>query len=133
MQFRDRPIAVWAFPLAMLVGCLLLFSTDAAGIGTRLRGILFDAYQYSAPRDWTPQQGWGAATLAIDDASIQRFGAWPWPRATLAELSKKLRSAGARVVLVMPLDRPDSLSAQNVLAALPAAPDAQTQNLLAQL
>ena len=119
MQFRDRPIAVWAFPLAMLGACLLLFFTDAGGIGTRLRGILFDGYQYAAPRarDGDVQ----VRILVPDAASLKRFGPWPWPHATLTVLTEKLAEAGAAgVVFATPLERPDPASAQNLLPAVPA-------------
>ena len=52
MSLRDRPIAVWAFPVVMLVGSLLLLGSDAGQVAMRLRGILFDAYQHAQPRPY---------------------------------------------------------------------------------
>ncbi|MCW5965436.1 MAG: CHASE2 domain-containing protein, partial [Bryobacterales bacterium] len=34
----------------------------------------------------------------IDEASLRRFGQWPWPRAVLADLVSQLSSAGASVI-----------------------------------
>ena len=126
MGFRDRPVAVWAFPLAMLVLAVLVLGSDAAGIATRLRGILFDAYQHSAPRtyeDPRAKSGFGVHVLDIDQASLTRFGPWPWPRAALAKLTNELKEAGAAVVVFdFPIDQPDSVSPRNLLAEVPAGP-----------
>jgi adenylate cyclase len=36
--------------------------------------------------------------VGIDDASLEKIGRWPWPRATLARLISTVASGGARVV-----------------------------------
>src|SRR6185503_18091708 len=38
------------------------------------------------------------AVIAIDDASIQTLGRWPWPRDYHAELIDKLSKDGAKVI-----------------------------------
>lgn len=38
------------------------------------------------------------AVVAIDDASIQQLGRWPWPRSLQAELLNRLRAGGAKVI-----------------------------------
>ena len=38
------------------------------------------------------------AVIAIDDASINNLGRWPWPRDMHAELISKLQQGGAKVV-----------------------------------
>lgn len=43
--------------------------------------------------------------IGIDDASLQQYGQWPWPRYRLAQLVERLDQAGARVIaldLLMP-------------------------------
>ncbi len=46
--------------------------------------------------------------VAIDDASLQQLGQWPWPRATHARLLDRLTQAGAgRVALDLMLSEPD--------------------------
>lgn len=37
--------------------------------------------------------------VALDDASLQRFGAWPWPRARLAELVQRIATADAALIM----------------------------------
>lgn len=41
--------------------------------------------------------------VAIDDASIQQLGVWPWPRATIAEGLGRLSAYGAEAVALTPL------------------------------
>ncbi|HEX7808153.1 MAG TPA: CHASE2 domain-containing protein, partial [Thermoanaerobaculia bacterium] len=38
--------------------------------------------------------------IAIDEASLRARGAWPWPRATLAEIIDRCARAGARAVVL---------------------------------
>jgi len=42
--------------------------------------------------------------VAIDEESLKRIGAWPWPRATIADLIDRVAAAGARGVIVDVLD-----------------------------
>jgi len=56
------------------------------------------------------------AIVAIDEASIDRLGSWPWPRARLAEIVDRAADAGARgvvfdILLVDPRDDDDRLAA----------------------
>jgi adenylate cyclase len=111
----------------MLAVALLVLGSDAGAIGTRLRGILFDAYQHSSPRtyeDTRAKSGFSVRVLDIDDASIQRFGAWPWPHAVLARLTREMKSQGASmVVFAMKLDKPDPASPRNLLGLVPPGPN----------
>ncbi len=54
------------------------------------RGIVFDGYQrlYPLPRTTQP-----ATIVAIDEATLQRYGQWPWPRTRLAELIERIAAA----------------------------------------
>jgi eukaryotic-like serine/threonine-protein kinase len=58
--------------------------------------------------------------VAIDDASVARLGAWPWPRDVHASLIDHLNSAGARVVaFTVPIDTsPRTSEAERLRAAL---------------
>ncbi len=133
MSLRDRPIAVWAFPVLMLVGFLLLLGSDAGQVATRMRGVLFDAYQQAQPRpyeDTLARAGFSVRVLDSDAASLKRFGPWPWPRATLARLTRELKANGAAMIaFAFPLDIPDPLSPRSLLAQLPAGPAADPARL----
>ena len=58
--------------------------------------------------------------VAIDDASIAKLGAWPWPRDVHAGLIAHLTSAGARVIAFsVPIDTsPRTSEAERLRAAL---------------
>jgi adenylate cyclase len=50
----------------------------------------------------TPTVSQDVAILEIDEASIEKYGQWPWKRSVLADIIYKLRDAGAGVI-VMPI------------------------------
>jgi len=56
-----------------------------------LRLAWFDAYQSLLPRE---RRSAPAVIVAIDEASLERFGQWPWPRTLIAQLIDRLRAAG---------------------------------------
>jgi len=58
--------------------------------------------------------------VAIDDASLEKIGRWPWPRATLARLLSTVSKAGPRgigldVILAEPEQTPDQRVADHLL------------------
>ncbi len=119
----------------MLAAMLFVLGTDAGTVATRLRGVLFDSYQRSAPRpyqDTLAHAGFRVRELQADAASEARFGAWPWPRATLAKLLGEMKARGAALaVFAFPLDTPDPASPKNLLPLVP--PGAQNDPLRAAL
>ncbi len=124
MKLNDKSIAT--LPIVALILCLVLLGSDAGHVATRLRGVLFDAYQIAGPRtyvDTRARSGYSVRVLAVDAASLARFGPWPWPRSTLAVLLGELKEKGAALaVLAFPLDVPDPLSPKNLAAQTPAGP-----------
>ena len=128
MRLGSRPIEVWAFPLAILIAGMLLLASDAGGVATHVRGILFDAYQHSRPRPYQPQIELGKNRLAVrlldmDAASLARFGPWPWPRTVLAKLTTEMKAAGAAAVMfALPLDQADPAAPSRLAAGLPPGP-----------
>lgn len=60
------------------------------------------------------------AIISIDKESIERLGAWPWPRHLHARLLERLHEAGARLVaFVEPIDTPqNSADVERMRAAL---------------
>src|ERR1043166_1104134 len=98
----DRPIAIWAVPLAVLTLAALLMAADPGGLSSHLRGLQYDAYQNWQPRPYeetSAKSGYVVRVLAVDRASLARFGPWPWPRAVLAKLTRELKTAGASIVV----------------------------------
>ena len=84
--------------LFLILGWTGFMSTlewQAYGLGARL-----------APE---PEAKNNLEVIAIDEASLQQLGKWPWPRSYLGVVIKKLNENGARVVgLALPLHTPQS-------------------------
>jgi adenylate cyclase len=123
MSFQGRPIAIWAFPGLVLAAILFLLGSDAGNLATRLRGVLFDAYQTSQPRpyrDTLAHAGFSVRTLDVDAASLKRFGSWPWPHAVLARLTRDLKAHGAALaVFAFPITTADPASPENLMPEVP--------------
>lgn len=62
---------------------------------TEFRDRTFDAYQRLLPRPYSAQP---VRIVDIDEASIEAFGQWPWPRSRLAALTRRLGELGVGVV-----------------------------------
>lgn len=77
---------------------------------------LYDRVMRAAPAHPSPQ----IVIVAVDDASLAKLGAWPWPRDVHASLVDRLSSDGARVVaFALPLDTsPRTSEAERLRAAL---------------
>ena len=87
-----------------------------------LRNLVFDQYQKLGPRPWTPDLP--VRVVAIDDASLQQFGQWPWPRKLLADLTERLAAQGAAAVAFDIVFAEEERSAPaSLLARLPAIPE----------
>jgi serine/threonine-protein kinase len=76
-------------------GFMSTLEWQAYGLGARL-----------APE---PETKTNLEIIAIDEASLEQLGKWPWPRSYLGVVIKKLNESGARVVgLALPLHTPQS-------------------------
>src|ERR1700737_200774 len=64
-------------------------------IVNELKERTFDAYQRLQPR---PYAELPVRIVDIDEASITKYGQWPWPRKRLAALTHRLGDLGAGVV-----------------------------------
>lgn len=60
-----------------------------------LQNNLFDQYQRWSPRTYQPVP---VRIIDIDEASLARYGQWPWPRTRLAELVQRLQQANVAAV-----------------------------------
>lgn len=113
---------IFRFPLhvlvsmALLAGCVALRVADPQPV-SRLRLSAFDSYLRAAPRAVDPS--FPVRVVAIDEASLARFGQWPWPRTTLADLTSRLQTAGAKsITFDLVLAEPDRLSPDALLRSL---------------
>lgn len=80
------------------------------------REATFDQYQRWAPRPFEPMP---VRVVDIDEASLRRFGQWPWPRDRLAALVDALaRMGAASIAFDILFAEPDRLSPRNVVRNL---------------
>ena len=69
----------------------------------------WQAYGLGARLAPEPETKTNLEIIAIDEASLEHLGKWPWPRSYLGVVIKKLNESGARVVgLALPLHTPQS-------------------------
>lgn len=103
--------------LSLLGAGVLVRVADPAPV-ERLRLSIFDSYLRISPR--VADTSFPVKVVAIDEASLDRFGQWPWPRTKLADLITALSDAGAATItLDLVLSEPDRLSANELVRALP--------------
>jgi adenylate cyclase len=123
MKAGAKSIKIWVLPLVLLAAGFVLIATDFGGLATRTRGFEFDAYQRLHPRtyeDPSAKSGFAVRVLDIDEASLAKYGAWPWSRSVLAKLVDDLKAQGAAIiVLAMPLDLPDPATPSRLASLLP--------------
>jgi adenylate cyclase len=75
----------------MAGGLLALWLLDPIVV-QRLRLAQFDQFQRWAPRVAAQVP---LRVVDIDEASLQAYGQWPWPRTRMVELVEQLHQAGA--------------------------------------
>jgi len=115
MAYKGRPAAVVLLLAALFV---LVYWGDTL---EPWRNLTFDAHHQAAPRaaEHLPVQ-----IVEIDEASLQEFGQWPWPRHLVADLIQGVSIRGAIVVgldLIFP--EPDRLSPHAVIEGRPDVDD----------
>ncbi len=83
-----------------------------------LRYLAFDTYQRLVPAP--PLRDSPVRIVAIDEEALARFGQWPWPRSTMAQLTDALGAAGASaIVFDILFAEPDRTSPEQMLHWLP--------------
>jgi adenylate cyclase len=109
-----------AIPGLLLVGAAVLRVYDPAPIQF-IRNFVFDNFQRISPREYDPTLP--VRIAAIDEKSLEKFGQWPWSRATMAQVIDRLRDLGAAVVALDVLyAEPDRTSPSAIVATLPKDP-----------
>lgn len=97
-----------------------------------LRGLAFDSYQRAAPAPAPADSP--IRVVQIDEASLARYGQWPWSRTTMAELTQKLGEAhAAAIVFDILFAEPDRTSPEQVVAAAPPQRRPQLERALSTL
>jgi CHASE2 domain-containing sensor protein len=108
--------------IGVIMGLLLVAALTALRMGDPqslkfAREATFDEYQRLAPRAFERMP---VRVIDIDEASLQEFGQWPWPRDRMAALVNRLSEMGASAIAFDILfAEPDRLSPRNVVRDLP--------------
>jgi adenylate cyclase len=108
-------------PWAVLLLALFIQWNDFGRVLESQRNKVFDFYQNAAPRPYTDT---AVRFVDVDEESIRRIGQWPWPRTTLATLTRNLHKAGVGVIswdMVFP--EADRTSPPAIARALPEGAD----------
>jgi adenylate cyclase len=116
------------FSIALLVALVGLRVWDPAALKlARLK--TFDLYQIAKPRVPTTRP---VMIVDIDDASLNEFGQWPWPRTVLAKLVEKIARGGASAIgLDIVFAEPDRTSPGLLVDGLPHLSEAARAELRA--
>ncbi len=132
MRFLLRRGLIYLLPLVALAVALTA-RLAAPDLLDRLMLISFDLYQRIAPRE---PGNIPISIVDIDEASLDKYGQWPWPRSLDAQLVDKLRDAGAAVLAFdIVFAEPDRTSPKLLLAQLNrgGSVDSETSRLLSSL
>jgi CHASE2 domain-containing sensor protein/serine phosphatase RsbU (regulator of sigma subunit) len=112
---QSRPLGVTVLVLLLLLAALQPDGRTLSG----LRLAMFDTYQRSFPRKPVSAP---ALIVTVDEASLKRYGQWPWPRTLLARLLEAVgRGHPAAIGIDLLLPEPDRLSPDQLAPALPGA------------
>lgn len=110
-MMRSRWLAA-LFGIFVLASLVLLRAADPFAVRA-IRDLAFDQFQRLTPRQ---SEQMPVRVADIDEASLQAYGQWPWPRDRMAELVKKLDALGAAtIVFDIAFAEPDRLSPSRVL------------------
>lgn len=117
-----RPVA-GGLIVAGLLGAIL----QASGLSERIRENATDRLIAG-----TATASGMVTVVDIDSASLEAISPWPWPRATLAELVRRIAGAGPKAIGIdILLAGPDRFAPQNLAALLPETEAALKGRLLA--
>ena len=109
---RGRPLGL----VLLLVALAVLLAPEWRPVRV-LRLAVFDAYQFRAPRE---RVSGPAVIVDIDEASLTRYGQWPWPRTLLARLVELIgRGRPAAIGLDIFMPEPDRLSPDRLARLIP--------------
>lgn len=115
---RMRATTLYGLAVLVLLAALVAVRLADPAPVVRLRLLSFDTFQRMDPRPYNSDLP--VRVLDIDEASLKRYGQWPWPRALLADVVRKLHDLGAAaIVFDVILAEPERTPAQDLLSRLP--------------
>ncbi len=120
----------WPAILSLIVLLAVIgFRVTNPSIAANVQNVAFDLYQRLQPRPYQPTP---VRVVDIDEASLTRFGQWPWPRDRLADITARLQALGAAAIAFdIVLAEPDRTSPAQALS--PYVANSAVRNLIVQL
>ncbi|MBF0154505.1 MAG: CHASE2 domain-containing protein [Magnetococcales bacterium] len=116
---KGRPAFLFSLSVLILLLAVQLFDSTPRRI---MRNLAFDQMQRLFPRAYPRELP--VRIVAIDEASVEALGQWPWPRKRIADLLDRLRQMGAQVVVLdLLLAEPDRTSPAQWAALWPDHPE----------
>ncbi len=113
-----RRYVIYAFPFVIFVAMLAFRVWDPVAL-QQLRFVVFDAYQRTEPRVYDARMP--VKIVDIDNASLAKFGQWPWPRTIMAKIVERLGQSGAvAIAFDMVFAESDRTSPEQVIQLWPA-------------
>ncbi len=107
---RRIVLAVGIFLLAILI---FVRGLDPLPV-RELRETYFDYLQTLSPREYVPLP---VRVVDVDEASLEQYGQWPWPRDRFAEMTEKLTNYGAAVIIFdVIFAEPDRMSPSSLVS-----------------
>ncbi len=101
----------------VLLALAILHALAGGKEGGRFQNAIFDAYQRLAPRT---VESFPVTIVDIDEATLEQFGQWPWPRTLLAQLIQGTAALGPLAVGIdIILVEPDRMSPDSFLKHYP--------------
>ncbi|GJD53768.1 hypothetical protein OPKNFCMD_6546 [Methylobacterium crusticola] len=92
MNSKSLQVVVVALALTVLLFGVRLADPQVLAAS---RERVFDLYQRLS---WTAAPVLPTVIVDIDEASLARYGQWPWPRSVMADMTRRLSDLGARTV-----------------------------------
>ena len=116
MRITRRKRLMIVFVAGVFLLAVAILRAADPGFVTSIRLIGFDGYQRLWPR---PQGEYPVRIVDIDEASLARFGQWPWRRDRLADLTTALADMGAAAIAYdVIFAEPDRLSPHSYVPEL---------------
>jgi adenylate cyclase len=85
-----RRLALTMFAICLPPALLVISLADIGGINSRTRDLSLDSYTQWRPFAGDPELARRMVFVDIDEASLARFGQWPWPRQYMAVLLQNI-------------------------------------------
>lgn len=118
-----RRLALTALAVALPILLLLAAVVDIGDLDGRTRDSSLDIYTGITPFTGVDELAGRMVFVDIDEASLARFGQWPWPRQYMAVLMQNIGNAGPLAIgvdILMSEDDRFNASAIERLGGLPA-------------